>query len=138
MLNAITHLQVWVLDQDEALEFYVGTLGLEVAADMDMGHLRWLSVRVPGSTSPEIVLLVPGPPADAAFAEGVRGLLGQGPVGMVVLTTDDAHAAFEKVRAAGVRILQEPMQQFYGIDFAVADPAGNHIRITQPAPPPAA
>ena len=136
MLNALTHTQLWVLDQDEALEFYVGKLGLEVAVDMSMDTMRWLAVQVPGSDGPQIVLLVPGPPMEDAVAERVRALIGTGALGMIILTTEDAHAAFEKLRAAGVTVLQEPIQQFYGTDFAVADPFGNHIRITQPAPAP--
>ena len=48
MANKITHTQVYVLDQDEALDFYVGKLGFEVAADVDMGFMRWLTIHVPG------------------------------------------------------------------------------------------
>jgi catechol 2,3-dioxygenase-like lactoylglutathione lyase family enzyme len=132
MLNALTHTQLWVLDQDEALEFYVGKLGLEVATDMSMGTMRWVTVKVPGSAGPEIVLNVPGPPMDAEVAERVRAMIGTGALGMVILSTEDARGAFGKLSAAGVTVLQEPVEQFYGTDFAVADPFGNHIRITQP------
>ena len=60
--NAITHAHVWVLDHQEALDFYVGQLGMEVKADYNQGGYRWLTVGVPGEAVPEIVLNVPGPP----------------------------------------------------------------------------
>lgn len=131
MLNDITHTQVWVLDQDKALEFYVGTLGLEVRTDLEMGPMRWLTVAVPGRPGPEIVLLTPGGFMPDDHASAARAALAAGVSSMVILTTDDAQAAWTKVRDSGATVLQEPVEQFYGTDFAVADPFGNHIRITQ-------
>jgi catechol 2,3-dioxygenase-like lactoylglutathione lyase family enzyme len=62
MLTSLNVTGIFVLDQDEALDFYVGTLGLEVSNDMDFGAMRWLTVRVPGTTGPDILLEKPGPP----------------------------------------------------------------------------
>ena len=62
MFNASASRQIFVLDQDQALDFYVGKLGLEVSADMDLGFMRWLTVRVPGDAEREILLERPGPP----------------------------------------------------------------------------
>ncbi|MDQ6673921.1 MAG: VOC family protein, partial [Chloroflexota bacterium] len=91
MLNAITISHVWVLDQDEALEFYVGKLGLEVKSDVDLGFMRWLTVSVPGDPGREILLEKPAPPSlDAAAAEQVRELLTKGATGFTVgFSTDD-------------------------------------------------
>src|SRR5258708_18787790 len=76
MLNAITHSQIYVLDQDDALDFYVGKLGLEVNTDADLGFMRWLTVNVPGQPDRQILLEKPGPPAhDEATAEQVRELV---------------------------------------------------------------
>ena len=76
MLNAITISHVFVFDQDEALDFYVGKLGLEVSADQDLGFMRWLTVRVPGQPGRDILLEKPGPPAmDSGAAEQVRELI---------------------------------------------------------------
>jgi len=91
MFNAITHSAIFVLDQDEALDFYVGKLGLEVVADVDMGFMRWLTVCVPGQPEREILLEVPGPPAmDPETAAEVRELITKGATGLgFILTTDD-------------------------------------------------
>jgi predicted enzyme related to lactoylglutathione lyase len=133
MYNAISRSQVYVLDQDDALTFYVDTLGLEVATDADLGFMRWLTVRVPGDPVREILLERPGPPAmDEGTAAQVRELLTKGAcAGSLFLTTDDAQATFETLRARGADITDEPAERPYGIDFGVRDPFGNHIRIGQ-------
>jgi catechol 2,3-dioxygenase-like lactoylglutathione lyase family enzyme len=133
MLNAITHSQILVLDQDEALEFYVGKLGLEVNTDADLGFMRWLTVNVPGDPRREILLEEPGPPAmDEGTAEQVRELVTKGATGgWLMFTTDDAQKTYEELVAKGVDIIDEPTQRSYGIDFSVRDPFGNRIRIGQ-------
>lgn len=133
MLKAITQSQIYVLDQDEALDFYVGTLGLEVTTDVDLGFMRWLTVSVPGQSDREIVLEVPGPPAlDPATAEQVRELVAKGAMGgWLILTTDDALKTFETLKQRGVEITDGPNDQPYGIDFGLRDPFGNRIRIGQ-------
>lgn len=130
MLTSNNLSSIFVLDQDEALAFYTGVLGLEVGADVDFGAMRWLTVRVPG-TDHEILLERPGPPAhDQATAEKIRELVTMGAGGgWLAFTTDDVHAAFDKVVAAGADVTQEPMEQPYGTDFAIRDPFGNAIRI---------
>jgi catechol 2,3-dioxygenase-like lactoylglutathione lyase family enzyme len=132
---AITHSQVFVLDQDEALDFYVGKLGLEVNTDADLGFMRWLTVNVPGQPDRQILLEKPGPPAmDDATAEQVRELVTKGATGLAVgLSTDDCRKTYEELRAKGVEFTEEPTERFYGIDCGLRDPFGNHIRITQPA-----
>jgi uncharacterized glyoxalase superfamily protein PhnB len=136
MLTGINISNVFVLDQDEALKFYVGTLGLEVANDMDLGFMRWLTVRVPGEPGREILLEKPGSPAmDEAATEQVRELVTKGATGFAVgFTTDDCRKTYETLVERGVEFTQEPTEQFYGIDIGIRDPFGNHIRIVQPAP----
>jgi catechol 2,3-dioxygenase-like lactoylglutathione lyase family enzyme len=131
MFTSISRSQIFVLDQDEALDFYVGTLGLEVAADQDLGFMRWLAVRLPGRPDREILLERPGPPAmDEATAAQVRELVTKGAMGgWLCLTTDDAHKAFEVLKAKGVDITDEPSDKPYGTDFGIRDPFGNAIRI---------
>lgn len=78
-MNAISRSQIYVLDQDEALDFYVGKLGMEVNTDQDLGFMRWLTVNLPGDPEREILLETPGSPAlDPATAEQVRELLTKG------------------------------------------------------------
>jgi predicted enzyme related to lactoylglutathione lyase len=132
--SAITHAHIWVLDHQEALDFYVGKLGLEVRADYDRGGFRWLTVGVPGQPEPEIVLDVPGPPVmDAKSAEQIRELVTKGATGVVlVLRADDCFATYERIRAKGVEFTQEAIDHGYGIDCGLRDPFGNQIRILQP------
>ncbi|MEV4809311.1 VOC family protein [Micromonospora avicenniae] len=132
-LNALTRSSIYVLDQDEALDFYVGKLGLEVNTDVDLGFMRWLTVNVPGDKSREILLEKPGPPAlDPATAEQVRELLTKGAMGgWLSITTDDALKTYETLVAKGVDITDEPTEKPYGIDFGIRDPFGNKIRIGQ-------
>ncbi|MEU8043369.1 VOC family protein [Micromonospora echinofusca] len=135
-MNAISRSQIYVLDQDEALDFYVGKLGLEVNTDQDLGFMRWLTVNLPGDPEREILLEKPGPPAlDPATAEQVRDLLTKGALGgYLFMTTDDAHKTYEDLVAKGVEITDEPMERPYGIDFGIRDPFGNKIRIGQMFP----
>jgi predicted enzyme related to lactoylglutathione lyase len=135
MLTSISISHVFVLDQDEALDFYVNKLGLEVSNDLDLGFMRWLTVRVPGQPDRDILLERPGPPAmDEATADQVRELVTKGASGFTVgFTTSDVKKTYETLVARGVDITQEPVEQSYGTDIGVRDPFGNHIRIVQPA-----
>jgi predicted enzyme related to lactoylglutathione lyase len=138
MLNAITHHGIYVLDQDEALDFYVGKLGMEVSADIDIGVMRWLTVAVPGDAERHILLERPGPPglSDETAAQ-VRDLVTKGGMGLtLILTTDDCHAEYARLKAAGVEFTDEPTERPYGIDCGFRDPFGNNIRLTQPVEQP--
>jgi catechol 2,3-dioxygenase-like lactoylglutathione lyase family enzyme len=134
MLNAITHSQIYVLDQDQALEFYVGKLGLEVNTDADLGFMRWLTINVPGDPGRQILLERPGPPAmDDRTAEQARELVTKGAAGgTLIFATDDARKTHEDLVAKGVDVVDEPTERSYGTDFGIRDPFGNSIRITQP------
>jgi len=126
---------VMVLDQEEALDFYVNKLGLEVARDIHQGPFRWLTVRAPGDPGIEIFLQEPGPPVqDEATAAQLRELIAKGAMGGLVIQTDDARGLYETLRARGVTdFTQEPTDHFYGTDMGVRDPFGNPIQILQPA-----
>lgn len=138
MYNAITRSSLFVLDQDEALDFYVNTLGFEVATDLDLGFMRWLTVRVPGDEGREVLLELPGAPAmDPATADQVREVVTKGSGGgWLSVTTDDAQGTFEVLKGRGVDITDEPSPKPYGIDFGIRDPFGNAIRIGQMFEPP--
>lgn len=125
--------QLFVLDQDEALAFYVGKLGLEVKNDVDLGFMRWLTVTAPGEPEREILLEVPGPPSmDEKTAEQVRELLTKGATGgWIGFTTNDCRKTYETLLTKGVEFTQEPMERPYGMDCGLRDPFGNAIRIVQ-------
>jgi catechol 2,3-dioxygenase-like lactoylglutathione lyase family enzyme len=131
MLTSLTHSQVYVLDQDEALDFYVG---LEVNTDVDLGFMRWLTVNVPGQPDRQVLLEKPGPPAhDDATAEQVRELVTKGAMGAAaIFTVDDVRATYETLRERGVEFTEEPTERFYGTDCGLRDPFGNHLRMGQP------
>jgi catechol 2,3-dioxygenase-like lactoylglutathione lyase family enzyme len=133
MLKNIRLSALFVLDQDEALDFYVGKLGLEVANDVDLGFMRWLTVQVPGEPDREVLLENPGPPSmDDATAEQVRELLTKGATGgWLGFTTDDCRKTYEELLAKGLEFTEEPTERGYGIDCALRDPFGNVVRITQ-------
>ena len=128
--------QLWVHDQDEALEFYTKKLGMEVRADVTMpelGNFRWLTVAPPGQDDVAIVLMaIPGSPVmDAQTAEEVRALMAKGFAGTVFLTTDDCQASYEELKSRGVEFTEAPEQRPYGIDAGFRDPSGNAFRLTQ-------
>jgi catechol 2,3-dioxygenase-like lactoylglutathione lyase family enzyme len=134
MISKLNVTSIKILDQDEALDFYVNKLGLEVAQDFNQGPVRWLTVRVPGDPDTEIYLEKPGPPAyDEATAEQLREMITKGAVGWIAFQTEDTRALYETLKARGVTdFTQEPTDHFYGIDMGVRDPFGNAIRILQP------
>ncbi|MFE3248116.1 VOC family protein [Streptomyces sp. NPDC059209] len=134
MFTAITHSQIYVLDQDLALDFYVGTLGLEVNTDVDLGFMRWLTVNVPGHPDRQVLLEKPGAPAmSEETAREVRELLTKGATGgSLIFSTEDCRKTYETLLARGVEFTQEPTERPYGIDCGLRDPFGNNIRFTQP------
>jgi catechol 2,3-dioxygenase-like lactoylglutathione lyase family enzyme len=135
MISKLNVTSIKVLDQDEALDFYVYKLGLEVAQDFQQGPVRWLTVRVRGDADTEIYLEKPAPPVyDEATVSELRELITKGAVGWVAFQTEDCRGLYESLKARGVTdFTQEPTDHFYGTDMGIRDPFGNAIRILQPA-----
>ena len=132
----ITHVNVWVHDQDEALAFYTEKLGMELRDDVtvaELGNFRWLTVGVPGQDDVALTLMaVPGPPVfDEETRNQVLATLAKGAAGGLFFTTADIHATYEELKKRGVEFSQEPTQQPYGIDAGVRDPSGNSARMMQ-------
>ncbi|HEX3734528.1 MAG TPA: VOC family protein [Solirubrobacterales bacterium] len=123
---------VLVHDPDLALAFYRDTLGLELRNDVAKGDFRWLTVGAASQPGVAVVLTnyLNGSPADQ---DALAGLIAKGALNGVHFHSDDLDASFEKLRAAGAEIVQEPTDQPWGTrDCAVRDPSGNMIRIDQP------
>lgn len=132
----IGHAQVWVHDQDEALEFYTKKLGMEVRSDVtvpEMGNFRWLAVGPPDQQDFAIVLMaIPGPPVfDAETSEQIRSVTAKGGASTVFLETDDCQKAYEELVGRGVEFQEVPERRPYGIDAGFRDPSGNNFRLTQ-------
>jgi uncharacterized glyoxalase superfamily protein PhnB len=128
--------QLWVHDQDEALDFYTQKLGMEVRVDVtlaEMGNFRWLTVGPVGQPEISIVLMpIPGPPVmDAETSGQVRELMAKGFAGTVFLTTEDCVATYEELKGRGVEFSEEPEERPYGIDCGFRDPSGNAMRLTE-------
>ena len=135
MFTGISITTVRVLDQNEALEFYVGKLGLDVHTDVQLDFMRWLTVSVPGDSQQQIVLAPLAPPIiDPENADRARDLLSKGYMGNLILSTPDFRATYARLLAAGVEFTQEPVEHPYGIDCAARDPFGNEIRIAEQGP----
>jgi extradiol dioxygenase family protein len=132
MITKLNVATIYVLDKDEALDFYVNKLGLEKGQDVKQGTYRWLTVRVPGNGT-EISLEQPGSPLhDDATAAQIRELITKGAMSGLVFNTDDVRGLYETLQARGVTdFTQEPMDHFYGTDMGLRDPFGNAIRILQ-------
>jgi catechol 2,3-dioxygenase-like lactoylglutathione lyase family enzyme len=134
MTPSITHTPVFCTDLEEALAFYTERLGFELNVDVAMGpEMRWLTVHSPGDDH-ELLLAAVDHHIPAADRQAMREIVAKGDLA-VFIRVDDVDKTFESLRAAGTEILQEPVDQSYGVrDAAVRDPSGNHIRLSQPLP----
>ena len=119
-------------DHEAALAFYRDTLGLEVRNDVDTEYGRWLTVGPKDQPELGIVVQSVGVGRSPADAQTLRELLAKGSLDGLVFTTEDVDGVFETVRASGAEVMQEPMDQPYGVrDCAFRDPAGNLLRFQQ-------
>ncbi len=136
MIQRQSHSTIYVIDQDEALEFYRDTLGFEVRTDLPMtqeGSIRWLTLSPKGQPDLEIVLapITAGPMFDAETAERVKWMVQSGAFGIGVFETDDIHGDYERLSKQGVEFASPPREQFYGIEAVVKDNSGNWFSLTQ-------
>jgi catechol 2,3-dioxygenase-like lactoylglutathione lyase family enzyme len=134
MITKLNVASIYVLDKEEAIDFYVNKLGLEVGNDVRQGSYRWLTVRVPGDPgATEVSLEEPGPPLhDEATAAQLRELITKGALSGLVFIVEDVRALYATLQERGVTdVTQEPTDHFYGTDMGIRDPFGNAIRILQ-------
>jgi uncharacterized glyoxalase superfamily protein PhnB len=132
----IASAQLWVHDQDVALEFYTRKLGMEVRADVtvpELGNFRWLTVGPAGQDDVSIALMaIPGQPVmDDDTRKQVGEIMAKGFAGSIFLNTDDVHSAYEDLTGRGVEFVEKPHEAPYGIDSSFRDPSGNHFRLAQ-------
>jgi catechol 2,3-dioxygenase-like lactoylglutathione lyase family enzyme len=125
---------LYVRDQDEALEFYVGKLGFRVHTDVRNGDYRWLTVQHPDQPGFQLGLFVPGPPVhDAATAQTLHEIVAKGAMPPLVLAVDDCRAAYTQLRKRGVEFTQEPVDRYGNVDAGFRDPSGNGWKMIQTA-----
>ncbi|MBT2512548.1 VOC family protein [Arthrobacter sp. ISL-30] len=134
MTISLQYCNITVNDLEESLAFYRDALGLEVHNDVAQGGFRWVTLGSPDQPGLEIVLSEPHAGRSQADGDSLQQLLTKGVLPIIVFRTDDLDALFEKVRASGAEVLQEPMVQPWGPrDCAFRDPSGNMVRINQEA-----
>ncbi|HEY6746879.1 MAG TPA: VOC family protein [Mycobacteriales bacterium] len=138
MIDKIGLVCIWVYDQDEALDFYVGKLGFALQTDVEAEGVRFVLVTAPEQPDVPLMLAVPEPPAvDPATAEQIRVLVAKGILGPGSLVTKDCRKTTAELKERGVEFTDEPEERFYGIDAGFRDPFGNHWRLTELIPEPA-
>jgi catechol 2,3-dioxygenase-like lactoylglutathione lyase family enzyme len=121
-------------DPDASLAFYRDTLGFEVRADVGSGKMRWITVGAAGQ--PDVSIVLEPPAADPGITDAERRtiveMMAKGTYARIILATADLDAIFARMQASGAEVVQEPIEQPYGVrDCAFRDPAGNLIRINQ-------
>ena len=132
MTIALQYCHITVNDVDEALAFYRDGLGLEVRNDVASGGFRWVTLGSPDQPGAEVVLSEPHAGRSQADGDALQELLTKGVLPMTIFQAGNLDETFEKVRASGAEVLQEPIDQPWGPrDCAFRDPSGNMIRISQ-------
>ena len=146
MIQKMSHSIIHVLDQDQAKDFYVSKLGLEVKVDHSLPTgFRWLTVAPKGQSELEIILMKVGSGGDFDKMRGTHGgkndakdvdtiaaLLKKGMFSGGAFQTADCRKTFEELKAKGVEFVSEPKDQFYGVESVFKDPFGNWFSLTQP------
>jgi catechol 2,3-dioxygenase-like lactoylglutathione lyase family enzyme len=128
MINKMSHVSIYVLDQDSAYDFYVNKLGFRVHTDAPMGpDSRWLTVTPPDQPGMEIILMAvkPGMGFTEETAKKMRELVSAGTFGFGVFETVNIQATYEELKAKGVEFTKAPTKEFYGTEALFKDDSGN-------------
>ena len=133
MITKLTHVNVWVINQDSAFDFYTNKLGFKIKLDLPMGKDgRWLTVTPPGQPDLELVLF---PVSRSVFSgetiDSLKHLVQSGTFGVAVLTCDDIFATYEEMSARGVQFTKPPTREFYGTEALFKDDSGNWFSLAQ-------
>jgi catechol 2,3-dioxygenase-like lactoylglutathione lyase family enzyme len=134
MIQRLSHVTVYVLDQDAAYDFYINKLGLEVRTDAKMdGGFRWLTVGPKGQPDLEIALMPtgPGPMMTQETSDMLRRLVSEGALGAGVMETANIQETYETLKSRGVEFSQPPTDRFYGIEALFKDNSGNWFSLSQ-------
>lgn len=137
MIQKLSHVTIWVLNQDDAYDFYVNKLGFKVNTDVKMDNgFRWLTVTAPGQPDLEIVLMPtdPSPMMDQETSDALRTLIRKGKLGAGVFSTADCRKTFEELKNKGVEFTQEPTERFYGVEALMKDNSGNWFSLSSALP----
>ncbi len=129
----MSHITIFVKDQESALAFYTEKLGCVVRTDVSFEGFRWLTVGLPDQPDLEMILMpVQGGALDEETGTIMADLLNRGAMGTGVLQTEDCRAAYEELKAKGVEFISPPQEQMYGVEAILKDNQGNWFSLTQP------
>ena len=134
MITQMTHVNIYVLNQESAFEFYTKKLGLKVITDVPMSKdVRWLTVGIPGQPGFEINLtpITVGMFFSKETADSLRELVKKGTFGVGVFTSQDIYATYEELKAKGVEFTKAPTKEFYGTEALFKDDSGNWFSLAQ-------
>lgn len=134
MVTQMTHMNIFVLDQESAHDFYTNKLGLKVITDVPMGNdARWLTVGMPGQPGFEINLtpVKEGVLHSKETAEALKELIKKGTFGVGIFTCQDIFATYEEMKAKGVEFTKAPTKEFYGTEALFKDDSGNWFSLAQ-------
>jgi catechol 2,3-dioxygenase-like lactoylglutathione lyase family enzyme len=133
MISQLTHVNIYVLNQDSALDFYTNKLGFNLVDDIPMGDAgRWLTVSPPDQPELEIVLFpINGCNIPEEAAEALIDLVNKGTFGCGVFQCEDVYATYEQLKANGVEFLKAPTVEFYAIEALLKDDSGNYFSLQQ-------
>jgi catechol 2,3-dioxygenase-like lactoylglutathione lyase family enzyme len=133
MIQNISLVTVYCLDQDQARDFYVEHLGFQARVDVTLGEgYRWVTIGHPNQPELEVTLMVPGPPLSPEAADFIRGQLEAGQMGGLGLRVDDCKQTYAELSAKGVTFLQEPADRPYGVEAVMRDNTGNWLVLVEP------
>jgi catechol 2,3-dioxygenase-like lactoylglutathione lyase family enzyme len=134
MNHGVETVGLFVRDQQEALDFYVDHVGFVVEANVRNGPFWWLTLRYPGQSTFQLGLMKAGPPVhDEETAKAIEALLAKGALASLVLAVPDCRGLYERLKAAGVDMTQEPVSRFGTVDAGFRDPSGNGWKIIERA-----
>jgi catechol 2,3-dioxygenase-like lactoylglutathione lyase family enzyme len=134
MINKLSHVSIFVLNQESAYDFYVNKLGFKVHTDAPMGpDTRWLTVTPPDQPELELTLIQIGPGMmfNEETSATMRDLVQRGTFGFAVFECVDIYATYEELRAKGVEFKKPPTKEFYGIEALFSDDSGNWFSLGQ-------
>ena len=132
MTQGVGVVGLYVRDQDEAVDFYVGKLGFKIHTDAKNGDYRWLTVQHPDQPSFQLGLFKPqAPTLDSSTAQTMEEVVAKGAMPPLVLVVDDCRAAYGEMAAKGVEFTQEPVERYGAVDASFRDPSGNGWKMIQ-------
>ena len=131
MITHLSHVTIFVKNQDEALKFYTEKLGFEKRMDAKIGDFRWVTVAPPRQKEVEMVLLEPRSMFDPPFVEKFEELMREGKLGGGVFHTDNCQKDYDELKAKGVEFKGPPEKKPFGVQATLRDNSNNWFSLTQ-------